>query len=225
MNNLTITLTKQEALFIMEALEHEKARMAEKAGRTTNEDVQFDFRNDAAHLEGLITRLKESSGQMWENIEQIIDYPRGMSLGTVVDKAYHFAKQKHKDHRDDDGQLYFDAHLLYVFSILAQVTSDEDVLAAGLLHDVIEDTDATYEELEEKFGKRIADLVHEVTQEGGPDNYGYYFPRLKTKEGILIKFADRLSNLTRIDNWPPPRREQYLKRSKFWKSEPPPHKA
>ena len=99
------------------------------------------------------------------------------------------------------------------------MTTDENIICAELLHDTIEDTDTTYEELVEEFNKTVADLVMEVTHEGSKDDFGYYFPRLKSKDAILIKFADRLSNLSRMEEWDDTRQKQYLKRSKFWKSE------
>lgn len=139
----------------------------------------------------------------------------------LINKAFTFGRMKHQGQKDDSGKTYFDAHCCVVFRILAEVTNNIDVLCAGILHDTIEDTETTYEELCNEFNSKIADLVMEVTQEGTKDNYGYYFPRLKSKEGIMIKFADRLSNISRMDEWEYGRRKQYLKKSKFWKSEPP----
>ena len=132
-------------------------------------------------------------------------------------EAGHFAKEKHKDQKDDNGKDYFDSHLVQVFSILESADCDEDILMAGLLHDTLEDTDTTYEELKEKFGERVANLVHEVTHEGKPDRYGYYFPRLKSRDAVLIKLADRMSNLLRMDCWDQKRQAQYLKKTKFWR--------
>lgn len=134
-------------------------------------------------------------------------------------KARLFAREKHKNQKDDDGKDYFDAHVFQVFSIILRVTDDPDILAASLLHDTLEDTDTTYEELVKEFGKRIADLVLELTHEGQKDSKGYYFPRLKSKDAIMIKFADRLSNLSIINSWTLDRQAQYLRKSKFWKSE------
>lgn len=134
--------------------------------------------------------------------------------------AHHFARVIHKGQKDDSGKPYFLAHICQVVDIITQVTSDEDIICAAYLHDAIEDTDTTYEELKEMFGQRVANLVMEVTHEGKKDEIGYYFPRLKTKDGILIKFADRLSNLSRMEAWDEGRKQHYLKRSKFWKSEP-----
>ena len=137
----------------------------------------------------------------------------------VVDKALDFAKKKHKGQLDDEGEDYFKSHLLYVGSMLSGLVQDKEVIAAGLLHDTIEDTDTTYEELVKVFGKRVADLVNEVTHEGKPDEHGYYFPRLKTKEGILIKLLDRASNVSRMKAWDKKRQQKYLDKTKFWKSE------
>lgn len=134
-------------------------------------------------------------------------------------KSKIFAKEKHKNQKDDCGESYFDAHILQVFCIINEVTTDEDVKCAALLHDTIEDTATTYEELAENFGKRVADLVMEVTHDGQKDAKGFYFPRLQSKDAVLIKFADRLSNLSRMKNWPVERQAHYLRKSKFWKSE------
>jgi len=135
----------------------------------------------------------------------------------IITKAFLFAYEKHGDTLDDNGELYISSHLFQVAKILRQVTDDEELLAAALLHDTIEDTDTTHEELRENFGDRIADLVNEVTHEGKKDSYGYFFPRLKSRDAILLKFADRLSNLSRMEAWDEGRRQHYLKKSKFWK--------
>lgn len=141
---------------------------------------------------------------------------------SLITKAFQFGSEKHKNQKDDSGKNYFDAHCVQVFNLLGEITSDVDVLCAGLLHDTIEDTQTTYEELCTEFNKRIADLVMEVTQEGTNDNYGYYFPRLKSKDGILIKLCDRASNISRMESWDIGSQKHYLKKTKFWKSAPPP---
>ena len=138
----------------------------------------------------------------------------------LIHKAMSFAQDKHKDQLDDSGKSYFISHLLNVFSILSNVTEDENLLCAGLLHDTIENTETTYEELVSEFNTDIADLVMEVTHERVLDVKGNVkatlFPRLQSKRGITLKFADRLSNISRMEPWDKKRQEQYLKRSKFW---------
>lgn len=139
---------------------------------------------------------------------------------TVEQKVIAFAKKKHKGQKDDDGRDYFEAHLQHVVEILKTASADGFVIMAGYLHDCLEDTDTTYEELEREFGEKVAKLVNEVTHEGKKDNTGYYFPRLKTKDGILIKFADAMSNLTRMGTWNESRQAHHLKHSKFWRAFP-----
>lgn len=134
-------------------------------------------------------------------------------------KANDFAVMKHLGQKDDEGKDYYMSHLLPVQTIIFQLTQDAEVIAAAVLHDVIEDTDATYEEVKELFGERVADLVNEVTHEGTNDNHGYYFPRLQSQFGILIKLIDRASNISRMDSWNEGRKAQYLRKTKFWKSE------
>jgi len=147
-------------------------------------------------------------------------------MSKLVDKAYVFAIKKHRGQVDDSDpdneDSYFNKHCYIVGNILNSLNSlfydwDDNLIAAGYLHDTIEDTDTTYEELVKEFNKDVADLVMEVTHEGSKDQYGYYFPRLKTKRGMILKFADRLSNLSRIDCWDDKRQQQYLNKSIFWK--------
>lgn len=133
-----------------------------------------------------------------------------------VYKAMVFAVNAHNGQFRDGGEPYI-KHPAQVAALIAQVTNDDEVIAAAWLHDVIEDTPVSYEVLVEKFGKRIADLVMEVTHETHQN--GNYFPRLKTKEGIMLKFADRLSNISDMSSWQEKRQQHYLKKSKFWKSE------
>ena len=133
--------------------------------------------------------------------------------------AYDFARSKHSGTLDDDGKTsYFESHILSVVKIVKCVTADRDLITVAYLHDTLEDTNTTYEEIAGLFDDRVAGLVYEVTHEGtaGPN---YYFPRLKSREAIMIKFADRLSNLSRMSVWEKSKQEQYLGRSKFWKSE------
>lgn len=131
--------------------------------------------------------------------------------------AKEFSHKKHKGQLDDSGLDYFTAHIEQVVSILEQVTNDDNIISAAYLHDTLEDTETTYQELVENFGITVASLVREVTHDGD-STHGYYFPRLTTRDAVLIKFADRLSNLSRMEAWPEKRRDHYLKRSKFWKS-------
>ena len=139
-------------------------------------------------------------------------------MGRLEDKALDYASKKHRGQLDDRGRPYFFAHVIQVYNVLQDVTDDEATICAGLLHDVIEDTDTTYVELVHEFTKEIADLVVEVTHEG-TDYRDHYFPRLKSRKAILIQFADRLSNMSRMRYWPGDVQQRFLEDSVFWRTE------
>lgn len=122
-------------------------------------------------------------------------------------EALEFAKLKHEGQTRDEGTPYFEHIkgtmdiLVYELKNVVDENSDydfEEVLMVTALHDVLEDTDCTYEELEEKFGTRVAKCVNLLTRKEGQsfDDYAKSifeneeFPYAKT-----IKLADRLHNL------------------------------
>ena len=129
----------------------------------------------------------------------------------IILKAAHFAAQKHRDQRrkDEDSSPYIN-HPISVAKIISEIGNVEDpeVLAAALLHDTIEDTKTTPEELIDKFGERVCNLVQEVTDDKT-------LPKLERKQrqidhakeisegAALIKLGDKISNVTDITNTPP----------------------
>lgn len=141
----------------------------------------------------------------------------------IVDKALEFASERHKGQLDDQGRPYFFAHIVQVYGILIDVSDDTEVLCAGLLHDILEDTDTSYDELRRVFTPNIAEIVKMVThsEEGKyfsdltpPDEYNVLFHK-----AVLVKFADRLSNLSRMETWSDEKRKEYINSSMFWKTE------
>jgi guanosine-3',5'-bis(diphosphate) 3'-pyrophosphohydrolase len=141
----------------------------------------------------------------------------------LVDKALEFASERHKGQLDDYGRPYFFAHVVQVYGTLIDVSDDTEVLCAGLLHDTLEDTDTSYEELRRVFTPNIAEIVRMVTH----SEEGKYFPRLKPTDeynilfhkAVLVKFADRLSNLSRMESWTDEKRSEYINSSVFWETE------
>jgi len=129
----------------------------------------------------------------------------------LILKAAHFAAQKHRDQRrkDEDASPYIN-HPISVAKIISEIGNVEDpeVLAAALLHDTIEDTETTIDELIDNFGERVCSLVQEVTDDKT-------LPRLQRKQrqidhakeisegAALIKLGDKISNVTDITNTPP----------------------
>ena len=140
-------------------------------------------------------------------------------MSHLEEKALEFASIKHESQLDDQGRPYFFAHIIQVYGLLKDVTDDEEILCAGILHDSIEDTDTSYDELVREFNKEIADLVLELTYQGDRET-GRYFPILHSHKAIVVKFADRLSNLVRMVDWPGDWQQDYLRESYFWPTEP-----
>lgn len=128
----------------------------------------------------------------------------------IIEQARRFAKRKHKGQTYNNGD--FMQHPEQVVKILQMITDDEQLLAAAWLHDILEDTDVTFGELVFKFGAEVADLVREVTKSG----YNT-FPDLSTRKGAMLKFADRLANLSNMDSWDENKQKKYIEKSRFWR--------
>ena len=89
----------------------------------------------------------------------------------LTSQAYAYADAHHRAQRRDSDFAPFILHPLEVAVLLHNRGFDDEVVAAGLLHDAIEDTDATVEELRERFGDRIAALVASLSDDAGIDDY------------------------------------------------------
>jgi len=89
----------------------------------------------------------------------------------VLRAAYEWAAQLHAPQRRDVDRAPFILHPLEVGALLSSRGFDDEVVAAGLLHDVVEDTDAGLDEVRERFGDRIADAVAAVTEDPAIEDY------------------------------------------------------
>lgn len=117
----------------------------------------------------------------------------------LVIKAYDFAKEKHGDKKRGWSDLPYFSHPKYVARIVDQMTNDPEMVAAALLHDVIEDCKVTYEELLTLFGKRVADLVLEVSNKipNGISKSIYMVQKMLdlSDDGLVLKLCDRYHNI------------------------------
>ncbi len=133
-------------------------------------------------------------------------------------EALRFASLKHRDQRRKDASRSpYVNHLIDVATILAVAeVDDEEVLAAAILHDTIEDTDTTEGELRLAFGDRVTDLVLEVSDDKDLDFKARKQKQIdsapsKTPGATLIKLADFTSNLRDLPRaWSHERKKSYV---------------
>ena len=123
----------------------------------------------------------------------------------LIDRAVEYAREKHKDQKRKDGSPYI-IHPLAVAEIVSEMGLDTDAILGALLHDCIEDTDSTFDDIARLFGVTVAELVDGVTkltradfstkEEAQMENLRKMFMAMsKDIRVVLIKIADRLHNM------------------------------
>jgi guanosine-3',5'-bis(diphosphate) 3'-pyrophosphohydrolase len=126
----------------------------------------------------------------------------------IVLKAQKFAREKHKNQKRKDGITPYSEHLEGVVNRLKNLgISNQDILCAAWLHDTIEDTDTTFDEINEIFGNTISVLVLSLTKDSElskKQRETQYIQQLKdsTLQAKIIKFCDISANLKDITNAP-----------------------
>ena len=127
----------------------------------------------------------------------------------LIIKAYNFAEAAHESQVRNSGEKYF-VHPFQVALLLADLNMDTATIIAGLLHDVIEDTNISYDKVREEFGEEVADLVDGVTklkklqyktkQENQAENLRkMVIAMAKDIRVIIVKLADRLHNMRTLE--------------------------
>ena len=133
----------------------------------------------------------------------------------LINRAVAYADEKHKSQKRKDGSPYI-IHPLAVAGIVVEMGLDMDAVLGALLHDCIEDTDASHEEIEKLFGSTVAELVEGVTkltradfsstEEAQMENLRKMFMAMsKDIRVVLIKIADRLHNMRTMQYQSPPK--------------------
>ena len=147
--------------------------------------------------------------ECWKSLEaKILAGNITMDMGRVRD-AYEYAVKLHEGQKRRDGSPYV-THCVATAEIIAEQGLDEDSIVAALLHDVIEDTPATYDDVKRQFGATVADIVEGVTkltrvqytsheEEQAENLRKMLIAMAKDIRVVLIKIADRLHNMRTMD--------------------------
>ncbi len=152
-----------------------------------------------------------------EILRKLKRYSPSANTGLLIE-AWDFCIEAHKDQLRKSGEPYF-VHCLEVAKILTDLKMDSTTIMGGLLHDVVEDTGITIDEVEEKFGREVALLVNGVTkiselrfdslEQRQAENFRkMILSMVKDIRVILIKFADRLHNMRTIEYLPRKKQER-----------------
>ena len=174
--------------------------------------------------DGRIETLKEflSPEQLYEDLIFRVKKYHPSGDVALIEKAYQIAREAHKDQFRKSGEPYI-IHPLYVAIILADLEMDKETIVAGLLHDVVEDTIMTDQEIASEFGKEVAQLVDGVTKLGRLSFAGnkimdksaekleiqaenlrkMFLAMAKDIRVIMIKLADRLHNMRTLKHMIP----------------------
>lgn len=118
-----------------------------------------------------------------------------------VIQAYNFSKQKHNGQKRKFSNLDYFIHPKWVACKVEELTKDEDLVIVAFLHDTIEDTDTSIEEIDKIFGGKIADLVLELTNDNilkkqmGKKPYLSYSINKMSSDAFTVKLVDRLHNV------------------------------
>jgi len=137
---------------------------------------------------------------------------------SLVQRAYDFSLQHHEGQKRASGEPYL-VHPLEVATVLAEMKLDPTAIAAGLLHDAVEDTPVTIDEIEKLFGEQVAHIVEGVTkiekinlanrEERQAENVRkMVLAMVDDIRVVLIKLADRLHNMRTLEHLPPERQLQ-----------------
>lgn len=126
-------------------------------------------------------------------------------MSNVFEKAVLFASKAHEGQRRKDGGIYI-LHPLEDAAIVGTMTNDLEVLAAAVLHDTVEDTDVTVQDIQEQFGERIAALVAHETEDKRPEMSPSASWKIRKEESLavlkncgidskMLWLGDKLSNM------------------------------
>src|ERR1700678_3982976 len=157
--------------------------------------------------------LQRAINQRFESLLQRVQANRPSEDVSLIRKAWEFCVKHHEGQMRASGEPYI-IHPLEVAEVLAAMKLDATAIAAGLLHDAVEDTPATNEEIDRSFGDQVAHIVEGVTkidkiqfatrEDRQAENVRkMLLAMVSDVRVVLIKMADRLHNMRTLQHLPP----------------------
>jgi guanosine-3',5'-bis(diphosphate) 3'-pyrophosphohydrolase len=174
--------------------------------------------SSASHLAGLSTVEIETVDTKFQKLLATVHENRPGDDLDIIRKAWAFSLQQHEGQKRASGEPYI-IHPLEVGQVLAELKMDSTAIAAGLLHDAVEDTDVTSVELGKRFGDQVAHIVEGVTKldkikfanrdDHQAENIRKMLLAMVTDvRVVIIKLADRLHNMRTLEHLKPERQQR-----------------
>lgn len=199
--------------------------MAEEKINSTEQVASGKKTQEVVFDDGRIRQIEEflSPEELYQDLIRRVQKYHPSANISLIEKAYHIAYDAHKNQVRKSGEPYI-IHPLCVGIILADLELDKETIVAGLLHDVVEDTIMTVEEITKEFGSDVALLVDGVTKLGQLQYAGeksgdkielqaenlrkMFLAMAKDIRVIMIKLADRLHNMRTLKHMIPEKQQE-----------------
>jgi GTP diphosphokinase / guanosine-3',5'-bis(diphosphate) 3'-diphosphatase len=174
--------------------------------------------SSASHLSGISARDIQSVDAKFHKLLETVHENRPGDDLEIIRKAWAFCLQQHEGQKRASGEPYI-IHPLEVGQVLAELKMDSTAIAAGLLHDAVEDTDVTSAEIAKRFGEQVAHIVEGVTklekikfanrEDHQAENIRKMLLAMVTDvRVVIIKLADRLHNMRTLEHLKPEKQQK-----------------
>src|ERR1700734_3553110 len=174
--------------------------------------------SSASHLAGSSARAIHVVDAKFQRLLETVHANRPADDLDIIRKAWAFCLQQHEGQKRASGEPYI-IHPLEVAQVLAELKMDSTAIAAGLLHDAVEDTDVTSEEIAKQFGDQVAHIVEGVTkldkikfanrEDHQAENIRKMLLGMVTDvRVVIIKLADRLHNMRTLEHLKPEKQQK-----------------
>jgi len=182
------------------------------------EAVAVESESSASHLAGLAASDIRTIDDKFQKLLETVHENRPGDDLEIIRKAWAFCLQQHEGQKRASGEPYV-IHPLEVGQVLAELKMDSTAIAAGLLHDAVEDTDVSSEEIGKRFGEQVAHIVEGVTkldkikfanrEDHQAENIRKMLLAMVTDvRVVIIKLADRLHNMRTLEHLKPEKQQK-----------------